>query len=83
MLVIVATYTCSQLDELRKFARELMNGFNNKSMKLEVFCSYDPSSETFRVIARLFLFGKLNRTSTAIDGCERTSFLRSIKGVLN
>ncbi|MGB1200732.1 MAG: hypothetical protein ACPG5R_04150 [Cognaticolwellia aestuarii] len=83
MLVIVAKYKSRQLDELRKLARHLMNGLNSKQTKLEIICSYESSTESFRIIARLFLFGELKEAHIVIDSCERTSFLKAIKNVLN
>lgn len=83
MLVIIAKYKSRQLDELRKLARHLMNGSNSKQTKLEIICSFEPLTESFRVIARLFLFGELKETSIAIDGCERLSFIKAIKDVFS
>ncbi|GAA5139447.1 hypothetical protein GCM10025767_23610 [Thalassotalea piscium] len=83
MLVIVTKYKSRQLDELRKLARNLKNRLYSKSTKLEIICSYEPLTESFHIIARLFLFGELSRTSIAIDGCERISFLKALKDVLN
>lgn len=83
MLVMVAKYKSLRIDELRKLARNLMNGLYIKPIKLEIICSYEPLTERFRVIARLFLIGELSGTSIAIGGCEKTSFLKAIKDVLN
>ena len=83
MLVIIAKYKSRRLDELRKLARNLMNGLYIKPIKLEIVCSYEPLTKSFRVIARLFLIGELKEAHIAIDSCERTSFLKAIKNVLN
>lgn len=83
MLVIVAKYKILRIDELRKLARNLMNGLYREPIKLEIICSYEPLTESFRFITRLFLYGDLSGASITTGGCERTSFLKAIKNVLN
>lgn len=83
MIVLVAQYASSQIDYMRKMAREFLSRINRKQIKLEIVCSYNRTTRTFYVSARLFLLGMLTATTIAVDRCEATSFFMALNSVFS